>query len=60
MTEFEIQFIDASQSDVSRVLDDYRKRLSPQGTVVSEAGRQKTIEVFGEPLSAVAGRDANL
>ena len=28
-----------------------RARLSPQGNVVSEAGRRRTIEVFGEPLS---------
>ena len=28
-----------------------RRRLSPQGNVVSEAGRRRTIEVFGEPLS---------
>ncbi|MGA2619563.1 MAG: histidinol dehydrogenase [Thermoguttaceae bacterium] len=28
-----------------------RRRLSPEGDVVSEAGRRRTIEVFGEPLS---------
>ncbi len=28
-----------------------RERLSPSVTIVSEAGRRKTIEVFGEPLS---------
>jgi len=28
-----------------------RERLSPRGNVVSEAGRKRTIEVFGEPLS---------
>ena len=28
-----------------------RERLSPRGDVVSEAGRRRTIEVFGEPLS---------
>jgi histidinol dehydrogenase len=28
-----------------------RKKLAPEGNVVSEAGRKKTIEVFGEPLS---------
>lgn len=30
-----------------------RERLSPRGNVVSEAGRKRTIEVFGEPLSPV-------
>jgi len=28
-----------------------RERLSPRGNVVSEAGRRRTLEVFGEPLS---------
>ena len=28
-------------------------RLSPEGNVVSEAGRRRTIEVFGEPLTPV-------
>ena len=28
-----------------------RRRLSPQGDVVTPASRQRTIEVFGEPLS---------
>ncbi len=27
------------------------RRLSPRGNVVSEAGRRRTVEVFGEPLS---------
>ena len=30
-----------------------RRRLSPDGNVVSEAGRRRTIEVFGEPLTPV-------
>ena len=30
-----------------------RKRLSPRGDVVSQQGRQRTIEIFGEPLSPV-------
>jgi histidinol dehydrogenase len=28
-----------------------RQKLSPAGNVVSEAGRRRTMEVFGEPLS---------
>jgi histidinol dehydrogenase len=28
-----------------------RRKLSPRGDVVSQAGRQRTIEIFGEPLS---------
>lgn len=43
--------IDASRDDFRAALADLRQRLSPRGNVVSEAGRRKTIEVFGEPLS---------
>jgi histidinol dehydrogenase len=32
-------------------LAELRQRLSPQGNIVSEAGRRRTIEVFGEPLT---------
>ena len=32
-------------------LDALRRKLSPAGNVVSEAGRRRTIEVFGEPLT---------
>src|SRR5207249_2834577 len=28
-----------------------RQKLSPAGYVVSEAGRRRTVEVFGEPLT---------
>ena len=35
-------------------LADLRERLSPRGDVVSEAGRRKTIEVFGEALAPAA------
>jgi histidinol dehydrogenase len=30
-----------------------RAKLAPDGNVVSEAGRRKTVEVFGEPLTPV-------
>lgn len=43
--------IDTRRDDVAARLDDLRARLSPRGNVVSEAGRQRTIAVFGEPLS---------
>ncbi len=49
-----IQRIDTSTPEASQQIEELRKKLSPQGNVVSEAGRQKTIEVFGEPLSPVA------
>ncbi len=42
--------IDTSQDDVQQALDALRDKLSPRGDVVSERGRQKTIDVFGQPL----------
>jgi histidinol dehydrogenase len=50
-TPFSIQRIDARQGDVRLALNALRRKLSPAGNVVSEAGRRRTIEVFGEPLS---------
>ena len=46
-----IRRIDTHAGDVEAQLDALRLRLSPQGDVVSEAGRRKTLEVFGEALS---------
>jgi histidinol dehydrogenase len=43
--------IDTRTDDVSAALDALREKMSPRGDVVSEAGRRRTIEVFGEPLS---------
>lgn len=43
--------IDTRDGDLPQKLDELRERLSPRGEVVSEAGRKRTIEVFGEPLS---------
>lgn len=43
--------LDTSSSDVTQQLDALREKLSPDGNVVSEAGRQRTKQVFGEPLT---------
>ena len=43
--------IDARRDDVTAALDALRQKLSPAGNVVSEAGRKRTLAVFGEPLS---------
>ena len=43
--------IDARGGDLEARLAELRQRLSPQGNVVSPQGRQRTIEVFGEPLT---------
>jgi len=46
-----IRVIDCARGDASELFADLRARLSPQGNVVSEAGRQRTIELFGLPLT---------
>ncbi|HEX5104071.1 MAG TPA: histidinol dehydrogenase [Pirellulaceae bacterium] len=50
-TPFSIQRIDTRRGNVRAALDSLRQKLSPAGSVVSEAGRRRTMEVFGEPLS---------
>ena len=51
--------IDSRRDDIVAAMAELRRRLSPEGNVVSEAGRQRTIEVFGEALRR-AGRAADL
>jgi histidinol dehydrogenase len=46
-----IRRIDLRTSGAAAELTELRAKLSPRGDVVSEAGRQRTIEVFGEALS---------
>lgn len=46
-----VQRLDANSSSFALDIASLRKRLSPDGSVVSERGRQLTICVFGEPLS---------
>jgi histidinol dehydrogenase len=43
--------IDTRQEGSADQIDALRKKLAPTGDVVSEAGRKKTVEVFGVPLS---------
>lgn len=49
--ELAIRRIDTSQPGAADELAVLRRKLSADGDVVSEAGRQKTLEVFGESLS---------
>jgi histidinol dehydrogenase len=49
--ELAIQRIDTSEPTAAAEIETLRRKLSPEGEVVSEAGRQKTIAVFGEPLT---------
>ena len=46
-----IRRIDSRQADARAELLQLRQSLSPRGNVVSDAGRARTIEVFGQPLS---------
>lgn len=46
-----IQRIDTCQPEATDAIAALRARLAPSGNVVSEAGRKKTIEVFGKSLS---------
>ena len=43
--------IDLAAADGRERLDALRGKLVSQGDVVSPASRQRTIDVFGEPLS---------
>jgi histidinol dehydrogenase len=43
--------INTRQQNVQQALGELRERLSPRGNVVSAAGRQRTIDVFGGPLT---------
>lgn len=52
-----IRRIDSQRDDIGRAMAELRAKLSPRGDVVSPAGRQRTIEVFGcemTPLEVVA------
>jgi histidinol dehydrogenase len=51
MARLNITTIDCARDDAERIFDALREKLSPRGEVVSEAGRQRTVELFGQPLS---------
>ena len=46
-----MQTIDTRESDWRSRLDTLRNKLGVDGDVVSDAGRAKTVELFGEPLT---------
>ncbi len=43
--------IDCAQDNAAALFANLREKLSPRGDVVSPAGRQRTLELFGEPLT---------
>ncbi|GEM_PF-3159 len=50
-TPLQITSIDCRQGDAKQLFRELRDKLSPRGDVVSEAGKQRTIELFGAALS---------
>jgi histidinol dehydrogenase len=50
MPPLSITTIDCRKDDARELFRALRDKLSPRGDVVSEAGKQRTIELFGEPL----------
>lgn len=48
-----LRHIDTRQQDYQQALAELRGQLSPRGEVVSQASRQRTLDVFGAPLSPV-------
>ena len=50
-SNFRILRIDSRRGDWRLAMDELRRRLSPQGNVVSQEGRRRTVEIFGEPLT---------
>jgi histidinol dehydrogenase len=46
-----IRRIDGRKEDIRAAMAELRRKLSPRGDVVSQAGRQRTMEIFGQPLS---------
>ena len=51
MPPLAITTIDCRKGDARQLFRELRDKLSPRGDVVSEAGRQRTIDLFGEALS---------
>ena len=47
----DITTIDTRNGEATALIDNLRERLSPRGDIVSDAGRERTVEIFGEPLS---------
>ena len=53
MPAFPIPVIRTAESNAQELLGQLRTKLSPDGNMVSAAGRERTIAVFGEPLTPV-------
>ncbi len=49
--DLHIPVLDCTKDNPLALLADLRRKLSVQGDIVSDAGRQRTIDLFGEALS---------
>lgn len=47
----QIPTIDCTRDDATTLFASLREKLSPRGDIVSDAGRRRTVELFGEPLT---------
>src|SRR5690242_8805388 len=47
----QIPTIDCTRDDATALFASLREKLSPRGDIVSEAGRRRTIDLFGEALT---------
>jgi len=52
-TNLQIKWIDTRSDSAMDDLQDLRQTLSAKGNVVSEASRQKTIDVFGRAMAPI-------
>ncbi len=52
-SDLKIAWIDSRRDDIRAEMAKLREKLSPRGDIVSQAGRQRTMEIFGEPLTPV-------
>jgi histidinol dehydrogenase len=50
-TPLKIRRIDSRRDDIRAAMAALREKLSPRGDIVSPSARERTMEVFGEPLS---------
>src|SRR5438477_7036027 len=46
-----VPIVDWPGEEGERLMAELRRRLSPRGDIVSEMGKQRTVELFGESLS---------
>ncbi|MCA9038857.1 MAG: histidinol dehydrogenase [Planctomycetaceae bacterium] len=51
MSELNLSIINCREEDAREHFAALREKLSPRGDIVSEAGRKRTMELFGEPLT---------